>query len=227
LVQRDIETTMQLLECAREITQLKKFLYFSSDEVFGPKEVVCDFNSWDRYNSHSPYAAGKAACEELCLSWSATYGVPTVITHCQNLFGERQPANKFLPTVVRCALQGEPVPIYVGLKTDKRNFLHVSDACSAIVLLLKESRPRQKYNIASRFEISNEMLVGKVAQILRMKIKTKLQAAANVRPGYFVGHGLNGDKLEGLGWRRKPIQSTLRETVKWMVKEENRHWLGL
>jgi dTDP-D-glucose 4,6-dehydratase len=232
-VKRDIDTTLQLLEVSRAWSNVKKFLYFSSDEVFGPKEVICDFNPWDRYNSHSPYAAGKAACEELCLAWASTYGVPTVITHCQNLIGERQPANKFLPTVVRCALKGEPVPVYIDdvdlsrFILPRRNFLHVRDACSAIVLLLEYGKVRDKYNIASSFEITNEILVEAVSKIMHVEIKLEMRVAKNVRPGFFVQHGLNGSKLEELGWKRRPLMESLSQTVLWMTKPENRHWIGL
>jgi dTDP-glucose 4,6-dehydratase len=228
LVSRDIETTITLLGWARTQPQLRKLLYFSSDEVFGPKEVIMDFNPWDRYNSHSPYAAGKAACEELCLAWASTYGVPAVITHCQNLIGERQPANKFLPSIVRAALQGQPVSIYAdGCALPKRNFLHVRDACSAIVLLLEQGKIRDKYNITSQFEITNGTLVDAVAQILQIEIKVEKRTAESVRPGFFVDHGLNGAKLEELGWKRMPLMQSLSQTVLWMAAKENRHWLGL
>ena len=227
-VTRDIATTLRLLQFARASENLKKFLYFSSDEVFGPKQVVCDFNPWDRYDSHSPYAAGKAACEELCLAWASTYGVPTVITHCQNLIGERQPANKFLPSIVRAALQGQPVPIYAdGCAMPRRNFLHARDACSAIVLLLKRGKVRDKYNIASQFEITNETLVDAVAQILQMEIKIEKRTAESVRPGFFVQHGIDGRKLEELGWKRIPLMESLSQTVLWMAAQENKHWIGL
>ena len=229
-VTRDIATTLELLQFARASENLKKFLYFSSDEVFGPK-VIADFNPWDRYNSHSPYAAAKAACEELCLAWASTYGVPTVITHCQNLIGERQPANKFLPTVVRAALQGQRVPIYyagyrdatVGKVTiPKRNFLHARDACSAIVLLLEHGNVRDKYNIASSFEISGDDLAKSVSEILQVKIEMTYYPLP-----IGTAYGLNGSKLEELGWKRRPLMESLSQTVLWMAAQENRHWIGI
>jgi dTDP-glucose 4,6-dehydratase len=232
LVNRDIETTMQLLECAREITQLKKFLYFSSDEVFGPKEVIEDFRPNDRHNPYSPYAAGKSACESLCMAWARTYNVPTTITHCQNLFGERQPANKFLPTVVRCALRNEPVPIYAPPSRmpngfGKRDFLHVRDACSAIMMLLDRGWSRQKYNISPDFDYTPEYIVGLVSIVLEKDIKTTVREYSGVRPGFFLEHGLNGNKLKELGWERRALNESIEQTVRWLIQPENRHWLGL
>jgi len=227
LVLNDITTTIGLLDWAAEQKQLEAFLYFSSDEVFGPKEVISDFVPSDRYNPISPYAAGKAACESMCMAWRGTYGVPTMITHCQNLFGERQPANKFVPTIVRCALNGEPVPIYVNLHEGKRDFLHVKDACSAIVTLLKGGLVGQKYNISDSVSYSLEYLVRLVSLALDVKIKTVYRDAKDVRPGFFLEHGLDGRKLMQFGWERRPIVESVTETARWMAQEENRHWLGL
>jgi dTDP-glucose 4,6-dehydratase len=228
LIQRDISTTLSLLDWAKTQTQLEKFLYFSSDEVFGPRGGHLHFEPWARYNSHSPYAAGKAACEEMCLAWASTYDVPTVVTHCQNLIGERQSPKKFLPTVLRCALTGKPVPLYAdGDTVAQRNFLHVQDACAAIVLLLQKGKVREKYNIASRFSVSSRDLVEIVSKILHMKIKIEMRPIWEVRKGFFVDHGINGDELSYLGWKRMPPMRTLKKTIRWMIRPENRHWLGL
>jgi len=232
---RDIDTTLALLQVTRAWPNVKKFLYFSSDEVFGPKghplgwEPIVDFSPWSRYNSHSPYAAGKAACEELCLAWASTYGVPTVITHCQNLIGERQLANKFLPTVVRCALKGEPVPIYCdpSEQLPKREYLHVRDAVRAIVILLAHGEIREKYNIAGDEEYNGFEIVHAVSAILGREIEVKTIPAETVRKGFTLGHGLNGSKLQELGWRRRPLMESLSNTVLWMAAPENRKWLGL
>jgi dTDP-glucose 4,6-dehydratase len=225
-VSRDIETTLKWLEFSRHHKKLKKFLYFSSDEVFGPKEVVEDFKPWDRYNSHSPYAAAKAACEEMCLAWASTYGVPIVITHCQNLIGERQPANKFLPTVVRYALKGESVPIFCDPRErlPRRNYLHVRDAVRAVVVLLAHAEIRQKYNIARDEEFTGFEIVHAVSKIMGVEIALNTVHPTNA---FQLRYGLDGRKLKEFGWRPRPLMESLSETVLWLIKPENRHWLGL
>ena len=81
--------TMRMLDFARTQKNLKKFLYFSTDEVFGPAPEGVFYKEWDRYNSSNPYAAAKAGGEELALAYANTYKVPVIITHTMNVFGER------------------------------------------------------------------------------------------------------------------------------------------
>ena len=87
-IQDNIVGTFNLLEAARKFEQLELFYYFSTDEVFGPSDNDTKFQEWDRYNSKNPYAATKAAGEELTIAFSNTYSIPVLISHCCN-FTER------------------------------------------------------------------------------------------------------------------------------------------
>ena len=98
-VMSNVVGTLQILQFARKCENLEKLVYFSTDEIFGPadKEKVPDgFKEWDAYNSTNPSSAAKAGGEELCLAFANTYGVPVLITHTMNVFGERQHPEKFM-----------------------------------------------------------------------------------------------------------------------------------
>ena len=94
-VMDNVVGTFNLLELARKVKP-KLFLYFSTDEVFGPNIHKEKFKEWDRFNPGSPYSATKAAGEDLCLAYHNTYGVPVIITHCMNVFGSGQHEEKFM-----------------------------------------------------------------------------------------------------------------------------------
>lgn len=230
-VEENVMFTMMMLELARKLPKVKSFVYFSTDEVFGPAPEGAKFKEWHRYNSSNPYAASKAAGEELCLAWASTYGVPVIITHCQNLIGERQPAEKFLPTVVRAAVKGSSVKVYADPDTGKpasRDFLHARDAASAVLFLLEKGQFRNKYNISANRAISSLELINQVNDILDVKISFEMVSAANVRPGFSVRYGLDGSKLLQMGWKPpKTFEENIRNTVAWMVAAENRKWLEL
>jgi dTDP-glucose 4,6-dehydratase len=230
-VERNIKSTLLTLECARGCPNLKKFIYFSTDEVFGPAPEGIKFKEWHRYNSCNPYAASKAAGEELCLAWATTYGVPVIITHCQNLIGKRQPAEKFLPTVVRAAVKCSSVKVYADPDTGKpasRDYLHARDAASAVLFLLEKGQFRNKYNISANRPISSLELINQVNDILDVKIAFEMVSAASVRPGFSVRYGLDGSKLLQMGWKPpKTFEQNLRSTVAWMIATENKKWLEL
>jgi dTDP-D-glucose 4,6-dehydratase len=230
-VERNIKSTLLTLQCARGCPNLKKFIYFSTDEVFGPAPEGVRFKEWSHYNSSNPYAASKAAGEELCLAWANTYGVPVVITHSMNLIGERQPPEKLLPSVVRAAFTGSTVKVYVDPETGKpasRDWLHARDAASAVLFLLEHGEARQKYNISTNRTISTPEFISKVEDILQAPIASETVLATDVRPGFSVRYGLSGEKLLGMGWKPpKTFEQNLEETVMWMVKLENRHWLEM
>ena len=101
-----------LLQVARTLKNLKIFLYFSTDEVFGPAPAGKAYEEWDRYNSGNPYAATKAGAEEMCLAYANTYHLPVIITHTMNAFGPRQHPEKFIPMTISKILKGEEVIIH-------------------------------------------------------------------------------------------------------------------
>lgn len=231
-IESNVMGTYEALEFARRIPGLKKFLYFSTDEVMGPAPKGVKFDEWSRYDSRNPYAATKAAGEELALAWANSFSVPVVITHCMNAIGRRQHREKYLPRIVRAALTGSIVNVHVDPATwnpGSRNYLSADEISQAVLFLLRKDIPlRQKYNIASGEEISNLQLVYRVEEILDTIIRTKLIDPRETRPGMDNRYGLSGEKMAGLGWTpKKSLLENLDETVKWMVAPENQSWLYL
>jgi dTDP-glucose 4,6-dehydratase len=104
--------TCNILEFARTQKNLKRFIYFSTDEVFGPAPNGIKYKENDRYNSTNPYSASKAGGEELAVAYENTYGLPVYITHTMNVFGERQHPEKYIPMCIRRIRDGETVTIH-------------------------------------------------------------------------------------------------------------------
>ena len=104
--------TANILEFARKQDNLERFVYFSTDEVFGPAPNGIKYKENDRYNSTNPYSATKAGAEELAVAYENTYKLPIYITHTMNVFGERQHPEKFIPMCIKKARDGEVVTIH-------------------------------------------------------------------------------------------------------------------
>jgi len=135
----NVVATTNLLLFAREQEALRDFIYFSTDEVFGPAPEGVAHKEWDAYNSGNPYAAAKAGGEEMALAFANTYRVPVTITHTMNVFGERQHPEKFIPLVIKKVLAGETVKIHANAdktKAGSRFWIHARNVASALTTII-------------------------------------------------------------------------------------------
>src|SRR3979411_1376420 len=124
-----------------------RFLHVSTDEVYGSLGLSDPaFSESSPYRPNSPYAASKAASDHLVRSFSATYGLPALITNCSNNYGPYQHPEKLIPLMILHALEGKPLPIY-GDGSNVRDWLHVRDPCDALLSVIERGRRGKTYNV--------------------------------------------------------------------------------
>jgi dTDP-glucose 4,6-dehydratase len=212
--------TANILEFART-SLLQKFLYFSTDEVFGPAPKGHAYKEWDRYNSGNPYSATKAGAEELCLAYCNTYKLPVVITHTMNVFGERQHPEKFIPGTVKKVRDGELVTIHADkscTQPGSRFYIHARNVADAVLFVLKRGTIGDKYNIVGEVECDNLELAQKIAEVQGRRLLFELVDFHSSRPGHDLRYALDGVKLAGLGWAPKVnFEKSLERTVRWTL----------
>ncbi len=212
-VQDNVVGTFNLLEAARKLDNLDLFYYFSTDEVFGPSIEVEEFKEWDRYNSKNPYSATKAAGEELTIAYANTYSLPSLISHCSNVYGERQHYEKFIPNTIKKILNDEEIIVHTDSNNNpgSRYYLYNDDLAKSILFLVqnykmvekksfeiyKKSPP--KVNISGNNLISNLEIVELISKNLNKKYKYKLMQNDPARPGHDIKYGLDTNLLESLG----------------------------
>lgn len=228
--------TLNLLEYARYVDGLDRLLYCSTDEVFGPKrEGLCQED--DGYRSSTPYAASKAGGEELTVAYATTYKLPVLISHCMNIFGERQHPEKFIPMTIGKVLRGETVQIHGDFSTvlpgpeqrkayliGSRFWIHAREVASAMSYLMVHGVLGQKYNIVGDVERSNLVIATHIARLLGQQLRHALVDGAVVRPGHDLRYALDGAKLAALGWRPSVhFMDALERTVQYTV--EHPEWL--
>lgn len=148
-------------------SQLPCFHHIATDEVYGtlsldPKDL---FTEKTTYAPNSPYSASKASGDMIIRAYNETYGMNTVITNCSNNYGPKQHDEKLIPTVIRNALKGNPIPIYEDGK-NIRDWLYVLDHCKGIDIVYHTGRSEEKYNIGGRNERTNLQLVDTICEIL-------------------------------------------------------------
>ncbi len=225
--------TVNLLNYAREFAgDVKRIINTSTDEVFGPAPAGVLYKEWDRFNPGNPYSASKVGSEAMCDSFANTYRMPIIVTHCMNLFAERQHPEKFIPKTIRCVLRGETLPIHsdkTRTKAGSRFYIHARNAAACLLWLMDKpildgSGTRGKYNIVGEREVNNLELAAMIAGFVGKPLKYELVDHHSSRPGHDLRYSLCGDLVKKMGWTHpKDFEESLKETVEWTLK--NQDWI--
>jgi dTDP-glucose 4,6-dehydratase len=227
-ISTNIVGTYELLEVVHEsmhhLPEHFLFLHVSTDEVYGSLGPLGHFSEASPYAPSSPYAASKAASDHLVRAYHKTYGLSTVVTHCSNNYGPRQFPEKLIPVIIHRALEGKPIPVY-GDGSNVRDWLHVSDHCAALRLVLDRGVDGQTYDIGGGKEISNLQLAHRLCAILDEEAPGPRPYADQItmvadRLGHDHRYAIDSSKIRlQLGWRPTiDFEQGLRSTVQWYLQ---------
>ncbi len=213
--------TQVLLQCALK-HELDCFVMVSTDEVYGSLDPHAPgFTEETPLAPNSPYAASKAAADLLCRAYHHTFGLDVRITRCSNNYGPYQFPEKLIPLMIANALEDRSLPVY-GDGQQVRDWLHVSDHCRAIDLVLRQGRAGEVYNVGGRNEWANLDLVKRLLEILD-KPESLIEFVKD-RPGHDRRYAIVADKIRGeLSWQPTfAFGDGLAQTVQWYL--DNRNW---
>jgi len=242
-MQTNIIGTFRLLECVKQYWQslsideqsALRFLHVSTDEVYGslPADAPA-FSESNRYEPNSPYSASKASSDHLVRAYHHTYGLPVLTTNCSNNYGPYQFPEKLIPLVIHNALAQKAIPIY-GDGMQIRDWLYVSDHCSAIRAVLEHGECGEVYNIGGRNEKANIEIVQILCDILDelrplgahngISSYRDLITFVKDRPGHDRRYAIDAAKIENeLNWRpAETFETGIRKTVEWYLN--NADWV--
>jgi dTDP-glucose 4,6-dehydratase len=207
-----------------------KFIHISTDEVYGSLGKKDYFYENTPYNPSSPYSSSKASSDHLVRAWNKTYELPTIITNCSNNYGPYQFPEKLIPLMIINCLEEKKLPVY-GKGKNIRDWLYVTDHCSAIMRVIEKGDIGQTYNIGGNNEIENIHIVNMICGILDNKIPRKNQKSykelieyVRDRPGHDFRYAINSDKIKKeLEWApEESFESGIEKTVNWYL--ENSKW---
>ena len=236
-VNDNVVGTVNLLNFAKENNNLEKFVYFSTDEIFGNAPNGVSYKEYDRYNSTNPYSASKAAAEEFCVAYENTYKMPVFITHTMNVFGERQHPEKFIPMVIQRVRDGKKVLIHSNkekTKAGSRHYIHAQDVADGLMFILNLKNYKHegdfgnakcpKFNLVGPEEIDNLTLAQMIAKVQKKELVYELIDNHSSRPGHDLRYSLSPELLKKLGWEPKiKLSKRIEEVVSWSLK--NNRWL--
>ncbi|HDX9650604.1 dTDP-glucose 4,6-dehydratase [Bacillus wiedmannii] len=205
--------TVTLLELVKKYPHIK-LVQVSTDEVYGSLGKTGRFTEETPLAPNSPYSSSKASADMIALSYYKTYQLPVIVTRCSNNYGPYQYPEKLIPLMVTNALEGKKLPLY-GDGLNVRDWLHVTDHCSAIDVVLHKGRTGEVYNIGGNNEKTN---VDVVEQIISLLGKTKEDIAyVTDRLGHDRRYAIDAQKMKNeLGWEPQyTFEQGLKETVEW------------
>ncbi|CAI6329090.1 dTDP-glucose 4,6-dehydratase [Bacillus subtilis] len=197
----------------------KKLIHISTDEVYG--DLKADdpaFTETTPLSPNNPYSASKASSDLLVLSYVKTHKLPAIITRCSNNYGPYQHSEKMIPTIIRHAKQGLPVPLY-GDGLQIRDWLFAEDHCRAIKLILEKGTDGEVYNIGGGNECTNKELASAILKHLGCE---KLFAHVEDRKGHDRRYAINASKLKNeLGWRQEvTFEEGIARTIQWYTDND-------
>lgn len=250
-VRSNVIGTMHMLDFARELNEKKDidpvtgevvrnsnfkcFFYFGTDEVFGPAPEGISYKEDDRHNPGNPYSAAKSGGEMLVKAYGNTYKLPYIITRSMNIVGQRQHPEKFVPMVIKKALNGETVTIHSNkdkTKAGSRFYIHARNVANGYQFLIDKleagdtSILNQDYHITGEKELSNLELAQFIANHLGKELKYEMVDFHSSRPGHDLRYALDGSKMASMGWKPpKTIYESLAETIDWTVDPKHSKWL--
>ncbi len=237
-IQTNIVGTFRLLQTVRSywsaLSEMDKaafrYVQVSTDEVYGSLSATDPkFSERSQYQPNSPYSASKAASDHLVRAYHHTYGLPTLTTNCSNNYGPRQFPEKLIPLMIHNAIHHKALPVY-GDGMQIRDWLYVSDHCSAIRTVLAGGTPGETYLIGGDAERPNIEIVHTICALMA-EFKpgfdyTSLITHVKDRPGHDRRYAIDFSRLQReLGWKpAETLASGLRKTVQWYL--ESSEWVN-
>jgi dTDP-glucose 4,6-dehydratase len=225
------------------VKPVKRFLYFSTDEVYGPAPEGVFYKETDRVHPGNPYSASKMAAESFCMAYENTYKLPIIITRCMNIFGERQHPEKYIPLVMKKILSGDKLLIHsdpTKTQPGKRHYLHARNIAAACLHLIDHGKVGEIYNVVGDKEVDNLALAKLIHEYVvewdsingpttngLPALNYELVDFHSSRPGHDLRYALNGDKLKATGFEYPAhFEESLRKTVFWTLDNRDK-WLGV
>jgi dTDP-glucose 4,6-dehydratase len=235
-LQTNISGTLNLLEIARKnwrldkannkATEYKKgvkFIQISTDEVYGTLGKTGFFTEQTNLQPNSPYSSSKASADLLVRAYFETYKLPVNITRCSNNYGPYQYPEKLIPLMISKVENNQKLPVY-GDGLQIRDWLHVSDHCTAIKTVLEKGKLGEVYNIGGNNEKENIYIVKLILKTLN-KPESLIEYVED-RLGHDRRYAIDNTKITTqLSWKPAyTFEQGIAETIEWY--KNNQSWVS-
>jgi dTDP-glucose 4,6-dehydratase len=211
-IEVNVMGTLNVLTAAHECG-VRRVHYMSTDEVWGQIGQGA-FTEQSPIQPRNPYAAGKAGGEAAVLAWGNSFGLDVTITNACNTYGPYQKPDKLIPRSVVRVLRGEPIMVY-GDGQHEREWIHVDDHVAAVLLVLDEGLPGERYGVGTGERYRNIEVVKLILDEFG-SVDGRRFAHQDDRVGHDRRYALDSAKLRALGWEpARNFDKGLHQTIEW------------
>ncbi|KAI3889740.1 hypothetical protein MKX03_007762 [Papaver bracteatum] len=221
----NIYGTHVLLEACKVTRRVKRFIHVSTDEVYGETDSETDVGNPEASQllPTNPYSATKAGAEMLVMAYHRSYGLPTITTRGNNVYGPNQFPEKLIPKFLLLAMKGLPLPIH-GDGSNVRSYLYCEDVAEAFDVVLHKGAIGHVYNVGTKKERSVLDVAEDICKLFNLDPKQNIKFVDN-RPFNDQRYFLDDQKLKKLGWQeRTSWEEGLKITTEWY--RNNPDWWG-
>lgn len=222
----NISIQTNVMEAARK-SGAKKLLFLGSSCIY-PRE--CPQPIKEEYlmsapleQTNSAYAIAKIAGIEMCKAYRKQYGSNFISVMPTNLYGPNDNfalmGSHVLPAMIRkfhdAKTSGIKMVELWGDGTPRREFLHVDDLASALILLMEEYNSPVHINVGAGQDVPIKFLAKMIADIVGYdgEIFWNMEY-----PNGTPQKLLDSSKIKELGWTPKiSLDKGVQDTYKWFI----------
>lgn len=211
-------SNIKLIEEIKRFKFIKKFLQFSTPEVYGDtKKKILET---EPFNPTTPYAISRSACDYHLLRISKYFNFPVIITRTANVYGPYQQLYRIVPKTMMMIKKNKKILIH-GKGLSSRSFIHINDACDAVFEILRKGNIGQTYHISTNSFITIKDLVKKINKLMNVK---KMYSYSKDRVGKDHRYHLSSNKLKKeIKWSSNiKLEEGLLDTMKWINLNYNK-----
>jgi UDP-glucuronate 4-epimerase len=166
--QTNITGTMNLLELSREF-KVPKFIFGSSSSVYGSRKDGPFEEEMKIDRPISPYAATKAAGEQICYTYSHLYNMQIVCLRFFTVYGPRQRPDLAIHKFSKLIYEDKPIPVF-GDGSAKRDYTYIDDILQGVLYSMNYDKTQfEVFNLGESQTIELKYLIELIEQNLGKK----------------------------------------------------------
>ncbi|MBF6620155.1 MAG: SDR family NAD(P)-dependent oxidoreductase [Patulibacter sp.] len=213
----NVTGTLNVAQAARDVG-VRRMVQTSTSEVYGTAQQV-PITEDHPIHAQSPYAASKAAADQLVLSFHRSFELPVTVVRPFNTYGPRQSMRAVLPTIIVQALSGGPVQL--GSLTPRRDMTYVADTVSGFLAAASsEATNGETVQLGTGVDHSIADMVDAVGRAVGRELEVQLDPQ-RVRPGASEVMRLisSPERMRSLtGWTpQHDLDAGIGEMVAWVA----------